>query len=231
MRLKLIAVSTACFVIMSSNYSEAKRKPGPAQRELETYVQEAKRRSPGEVPNTGSLWLETGRNSNLYNDHKARGIDDIVTIKIVESTNALSSGGTTGAKQSSTSSSVPNLFGWQKKYTELANLLKSIFKTDFKGTSSTNRSQTLKTSITARVTDVLPNGNLLIEAAKEVRVNGENQVLTVSGVVRPRDISTDNVVASDAIADMQVKLNGRGIIRDHLNPGAIFSLLAKVFLF
>ncbi len=228
----MVIASLTLFAIGHENLmARGEKKITPKQHQMREYVDEAKARVSEYTPSPGSLWVESGRNSNLFYDFKARNIDDVVTIKIVESTNALSSSNLATKRENNSSTSIPNLFGIQRNIRELANLVKSILKSDNKDTLSTNRTNTIKTTITARVRDVLPNGNLLIEAAKEVKVNGENQLLTISGIVRPKDISPDNVVLSDAISDMQVGLTGRRGFRERFNPEVVMGLVSKLFMF
>ena len=114
---------------------------------------------------------------------------------------------------------------------ELPTLVDAQSDSNFKGSGAAKRSQTLTTTVAARVVDVMPNGNLVVEAVKEIRVDHENQVLTIRGVVRPRDITPQNVVSSNAVADMQIRLNGKGLVSDQLKPGFLHRILMKFFPF
>jgi flagellar L-ring protein precursor FlgH len=78
------------------------------------------------------------------------------------------------------------------------------------------------------VREVLPNGNLVIEGYRDVRIHNENQSLSLSGIVRPRDVSPNNEVASGAVAFMEVKLQGKGLVTDNLKPGWLFRLLRGI---
>ena len=89
-------------------------------------------------------------------------------------------------------------------------------KTDSQG--AIERSESINLLVAAVVTDVLPNGNLLISGTQEVRVNYEVRVLTVAGIVRPRDISTDNTVSYDKIAEARISYGGRGRITEIQQP-------------
>jgi flagellar L-ring protein precursor FlgH len=86
--------------------------------------------------------------------------------------------------------------------------------------------------LTARITDVLPNGNLVVEGTKTVLVNSENQVVTVRGVVRPTDLSNSNIVQSDNIAEMELKINGKGVVNDSIHrPNLLYRLLLGILPF
>jgi flagellar L-ring protein precursor FlgH len=85
--------------------------------------------------------------------------------------------------------------------------------------------------VSARVVDVLPNGYLVVEGAREVRLNNENQTITITGVVRPVDISQNNEVLSSAIAQMSVKVQGKGLVSQPLNPGWLFKILNGILPF
>jgi flagellar L-ring protein precursor FlgH len=89
----------------------------------------------------------------------------------------------------------------------------------FDGAGSTLRKDKILATLSAKVVDVYPNGNMLIMGNREVTLNNEKQYITLSGIIRPDDISNDNVVLSSAIADAKISLSGKGVIADKQNPG------------
>ena len=123
------------------------------------------------------------------------------------------------------------LFGAEKKIKELPSLVSGKADSSYEGKGSTSRTTTLQTNMTARVIDVLPNGNLVVEGMREVRVNNENQVLYITGVVRPVDISRNNVVLSSSVAQMAVRVQGRGVVSQPLRPGWLYRILMGVMPF
>ncbi len=114
----------------------------------------------------------------------------------------------------------------------LTNLLNANGTTSLDGSGTTSRTTTLTAIITARVTDVLPNGYLVIEGTKAVLVNSENQVVTVRGVVRPADLSNANTVQSGSIGQMELKINGRGVVNDSIHrPNILYRILLGILPF
>ena len=101
--------------------------------------------------------------------------------------------------------------------------------TDFQGGGSTTRSGALSAVITARVTEVLPNGDLVLEGVREIEINGDRQIIVLSGVIRPADINPGNVVSSTAVGQMRIRYFGRGLMKDNLSPGWLIRIFNKVF--
>jgi len=213
--------------------AQARGKPPaePARQSREDYVRAAKSRPADPGFNPGSLWVEGGTEGRAFSDFKARQVDDVVIIQITENTNALSSGDTSTSKKGTVKSGLPKFFGLERRVGELPSLLSGESENTFRGNGTAKRSQSLSTTVAARVTDVLPNGNLVVQAVREIRVDNENQTLIIQGVVRPRDVSPQNVVSSRAVSDMQIRLNGKGLITEQLKPGFLHRLLMKVLPF
>jgi flagellar L-ring protein precursor FlgH len=109
--------------------------------------------------------------------------------------------------------------------------VKGSISSEFDGEGETTRSGTLSAFITCRVVDVMPNGNLKIVGTREVMVNHENQLIILSGVIRPRDITDDNIILSTFISDAKIAYSGSGIIDDRQRPGWLANLLNSVWPF
>ena len=91
--------------------------------------------------------------------------------------------------------------------------------TKFKGGGTTTRTGQLTATITARVVEVLPNGDLVLEGAREIDINGDRQIVVLTGVARQGDIDQNNVVLSPQIGQLRIRYFGRGLIKDNLQPG------------
>jgi flagellar L-ring protein precursor FlgH len=98
----------------------------------------------------------------------------------------------------------------------------------FEGKGNTERRSDLRSRIAARVIEVLPNGDLRIEALKTVKINREDEKLILSGIVRMRDLNSDNVVPTTAVGDLHVELNGKGVASADNAPGWLFRLFEKI---
>jgi flagellar L-ring protein precursor FlgH len=155
-----------------------------------------------------------------------------VTIQVNEHASAVSSGTVKTARNSSVQSSIAAAGGLTRAAGPLANLAKVGTNTSLDGQGTTTRDTTITATISAIVTQVLPNGSLVIQGTKNVRVNSENQVLAVRGIVRPVDLSTGNVVPSDRIAEMEIQVNGKGVVADSVKrPFILYRLILGLLPF
>lgn len=200
---------------------------------LDQYVELAHRRAAllG-IESPGSLFSGPAVLSDMAIDLKARNIDDVVTILVNEQASAVSTGQTKTSRASSVSSAVTGLAGALPAAGKLANLANANSVTSLNGQGTTTRQTTLTTTITARVADVLPNGYLVIDGHRTVLVNSENQVVTIRGVIRPADLSNANEVASSSVGQMELKIDGRGVVNDAIRrPNFLYRLLLGLLPF
>jgi flagellar L-ring protein precursor FlgH len=154
-----------------------------------------------------SLWREGANGAQLFADHRARAVNDIVTIVVVEQSTQSRTAETKTSKTTSRTAALndfPGLALPTRNVTAAANLkLDLAGKAEHDGKGSIDRTDKLTAQIPARVVKVLDNGNLVIEGRRAILVNDETQVATISGVVRPQDITGANTVLSSQIADAQ----------------------------
>ena len=212
----------------------AKKKPKvPEPTLLEQYIRSASlaTEKEGEV-SPGSIWSPTSRLTDLGRDLRASQVDDVVTILVSESVNAVASGASTSERASSANASVSSLAGKKSAAGALANLAGLSGDQKLNGTGTTSRTATLNATLTARVVKVLPGGLLLIEGDKSLQVNSEQQVISVRGIVRTADISTSNTVPSTQIADLELRLNGKGVVGDAIRrPNLLYRMLLGILPF
>lgn len=178
------------------------------------------------------LWKEAS-SRNLFQDLRAHKVGDLVTINIVETSSATKKASTQSARESSINAGVDNLLGWEGKLKHLtsfgnssvrknydsAAMFKGSLTNSFNGSGSTTRDESMTASITARVIEVKPNGNLFIKGSREVKVNNETQFIILSGLIRPVDISPDNTVLSSYIGEARIEYIGTGSVSDKQRPG------------
>lgn len=194
-----------------------------------------------------SLYIAGTGLNGLFLDTKARWAGDVVTVKIEESSKATNKANTKTARDSNLSAGIETFMGvedwWQDKVLRWLGSsmpkvnpfgsasIKAGMQSDFEGDGSTTRSGDLTAYITCRVTEVLPNGNLRIVGTREVMVNHENQVIILSGVIRPRDIGNDNIIKSIYVSDAKIAYSGSGVVDDRQRPGWMANFLNSVWPF
>jgi flagellar L-ring protein FlgH len=170
--------------------------------------------------NPNSLWRNGSR--AFFKDQRAHQVGDILTVKVNITDKANIANDTKRSRVNSEDSGVENFFGKQKLPILNSALPTKIFTADSnassEGKGSVDRSEALSTNVAGVVTQVLPNGNLVIEGRQEIRVNFEIRELIVGGVVRPEDIESDNTIDSNKIAQARIAYGGRGQITDVQQP-------------
>jgi len=174
-----------------------------------------------------SSWM-----AGLTTDLRARRVNDLITIRVMESLTGLGAADSNLDKKSSGTAGIPSLFGLESRLPSSinpANLITVGANTTFQGGGSTSRTGSLTGVLTARVQEVLPNGDLLVQGVREIEINGDRQMLVVTGVVRTADINAANVVPSTAVGQMRIRYFGRGLMKDNLSPGWLIRILNKIF--
>ncbi len=180
----------------------------------------------------GSLWLAPGANERpMYADHKAGRVGDIVTIIVAEDVSQSKTQSKKTSTDGSTDSSVTSfLFPGSKMGTHLGALPKSSFAgtSAYSGGGSVSNTQSLTARAAVLVTDVLPNGNLVIQGVRRVTFSGETQHVVLHGTVRPEDILSDNTVASSSIAGARVEFISQGDLTEASKRGWISRLYEMI---
>jgi flagellar L-ring protein FlgH len=185
----------------------------------------------------GTIWQGENTASSFFIDQRAKGIGDIITIKITEVSTASEKATTDTGRTSEINAGISNFFGLDSKFSTISkhigkdNLIKANTDNTFSGTGETTRTGSLSATISAKVVDLLPNGNLAIEGKREIYVNNEKKEILLQGVVRPRDIAYDNSVYSTQVADAKVIYTGIGVIGEKQRPGWMTRLFDIVWPF
>jgi flagellar L-ring protein precursor FlgH len=178
------------------------------------------------------LYTAGGRLADGFRDVRASQTYDLVTIIVLDKASAVSTGGTNTSRKSNVKASVTSLFGPKRATSALSNLAATTNNQQLQGQGTTSRGSTLTTTVTAEVTDVLPNGNLVIQGRKEIAVNSEKQVITVRGIIRPDDLSPLNSIPSDRVARMEILVNGKGVVNDVVKrPFVLYRILLGLLPF
>ncbi len=210
----------------------AKDKTPPKPKEispLEQYVKEAMSRPTQPSQNggsPGSLWSSSALLNDMARDLRASRVDDLVTILVTESVNASSTGNTKTSRQSALQSNITSLLGPKAPKGALANLANLSTSSSLNGQGATSRQTVLTTNLSARIAQVLPNGYLVVEGHKDTLINSEKQVITVRGVIRPADLDPTNTISSDRLAQLELLINGKGVVNDAIRrPNILYRIL------
>jgi len=193
--------------------------------------------------NPGSLY-DPGRSDFLFSDNRARRVGDIVQVNIVETSKAKSKADTTADKTTSLDLGVSSLMGkndsrlwpvgsalgWKIHPSSTAQV-KASSTSNFSSSGETKRENYVTATLAARVVNVLPGGVMQIEGAREVKVNNENQILVVRGLIRAKDVQPDNSIDSTSIADARIEYYGQGVLADKQKPGWLTRLLDNLWPF
>lgn len=169
---------------------------------------------------------------DLASDVRARNVGDLVTIVVLDQASATSQGTTTSQRTSSANYSISSLFGPKSPHNALNNLLKTSGQSQLAGQGATTRQTTVSTTVSTRVLGVLPNGDLIIEGSKLISINSEFQTVSLRGIVRQTDLGQGNNVGSNQVEDLEVRINGRGVVADAIHrPNILYRLFLGILPF
>ncbi|MFT3743029.1 MAG: flagellar basal body L-ring protein FlgH [Pyrinomonadaceae bacterium] len=234
MKYKILTIALLVAAV-SVTASAQKKKTGPKGQPKLTVVQVDEH--PPQIvvvhppkPTNGSLFTDSSVNANLLRDFKARQTGDLVFIDVVETSTA---NVTSNAKRDRDSGNlgglVPLVAGLPiNGAAVVAPVMGELGQRQFEGKGSTGRTSTVRSRITARVLEVLPNGDLRIEAVKMVKINKETEQLAVTGIVRQNDLGNDNSIPTTLVGDLRVEFNGKGIASADNGPGWLWRLFDKI---
>lgn len=193
-----------------------KKKAQPPKDYLADYIERVKSLKPL-TPAAGGFWTVQSPYTDMASDYKARNVNDLIVIQVVESTTAAEDGAVKSARTFSASSSV-TAFGTAGASAGVNNIFSPNSSRTLNGQAQTSSDASLSTSLSGRVVEVLPNGFLVIEAEREVFMNNQHQTVVIHGVVRPGDIGPTNAVLSTSISNLELELKGKGVISDGVAP-------------
>jgi flagellar L-ring protein FlgH len=222
-------------VFVAASASAGQKKPKVVEPSaLDKYIQESLK---NEVPvptqgSAGSLWTPASRLTDIGSDLRAVQVNDLVTIVVTEQASAVATGDVKTSRTSSVKSSVSSLAGPRSATGAFNNLAAANGDIQLNGAGTTSRGTQLSTTLSARVTHVLPNGYLVLEGSKNVQINSEHQEVTVRGIIRPIDLSPGNIISSNQLAQLEVKVNGKGVVGDAIRrPNFVYRLILGLLPF
>jgi flagellar L-ring protein precursor FlgH len=170
-----------------------------------------------------SLW-SPGSNNFFRNKHNWR-VGDVIMVKVAITDSAKIDNSTQHSRKGAETVGIPNLMGLENTIAQAVSdkgdatsLIKTNNQHQHQGSGNISRKEDVRTEISALVTQIFPNGNLLIQGRQEVRVNNELREVTVAGIIRPKDISDANTIKSEQMAEARISYGGRGSVSDVQEP-------------
>ena len=180
----------------------------------------------------GSLYAMGTPLSDAARDVRASQVNDIVTILVSESLAAVASGTSNSSRKTSAVSNITAAYGTLNAAARIANPLNISGDQELAGSGQTSRNMTLATTLSARVVEVTASGTLVVEATRDIGVNSEKQKITVRGLIRPADLTPLNTILSTQVANLQIKVDGKGVVGDAIRrPHFLYRLLLGLLPF
>jgi flagellar L-ring protein precursor FlgH len=190
-------------------------KSNVAAASLTSYLERVRAENSTIQAAPGSIWTDSGRLTRMTTDVRAMRPHDLIQVVVAENLAASTDGTVKNSRASNATSGISGLLGTLKAGNALQNIItqNSAAALNAQGTSATDSS--LSTTFGGQVVEVLPNGMLVVEAARQVEFSQQTQTILLRGLVRPEDISQQNQVLSTAISSLELEVRGKGIINDY----------------
>jgi flagellar L-ring protein precursor FlgH len=176
------------------------------------------------LPTAADSLYTPGKSRSMFSDRKARAVGDVITVLITENTVAVQDAASEAKRKlDATADGGSDSWGIFKLIPR-ASLSGSV---SHEGSGKTTRSSSLSSTISCRIAEITPGGQMVIKGERSQKVNADTETIKFSGIIRPEDIAPDNTIPSGAVADAQIELLGKGPIDRHVKPG----LLSRIFQF
>ena len=231
MRLPIVLLAAASLSACSGAERLSRLGQGPELAGIENPTSDPRWRpvtmpmpNPSDPPlQNNSLWRQGSR--TFLRDQRAASVGDLVTVLVSIQDESDMENSTKRNRDNSESMGIPNLLGLESSYGRLfpsgfdpSKMVSAGSTSDVTGAGTLKRSEQINLRVAATVSQVLPNGNLVVVGRQQVRVNQELRDLQVGGIIRPQDIGSDNTVKHDRLAEARISYGGRGTISDVQRP-------------
>lgn len=223
---KLLVLASAAFLMAGcSTYTRlSELGSGPKLAEMKNpppQVSVPMPQPPAEPRGRDSLWQPGAR--SFFHDPRASRVGDIITVNVAVADAAKMQNSTNRSRTNSDDAKLTNFFGLERAPAVAAaggggKLVDMGSNTSNTGAGSVNRSETINMTLAALVTQVLPNGNMVISGHQQMKVNGELRDLQITGIVRTEDITSSNMIDLTQIAEARISYGGRGVVSDVQDP-------------
>jgi flagellar L-ring protein precursor FlgH len=208
------------------------QEPNVAATSLKAYLERVRAENSNVQAAPGSIWTDSGRLTRMTTDVRAMRPHDLISVVVSENLAASTDGTVKNSRASNANSQISALFGLLHAGNAMQNLINQTSSSGLnaQGTSATTSS--LSTTFGGQVIEVLANGTLVIEAARQVEFSQQTQTIVLRGLVRPEDISQQNQVFSTAISSLELEVRGKGIVSDYTRrQNALVRMLQKILIF
>jgi flagellar L-ring protein precursor FlgH len=232
-RCQSVFIAACVLTISGAAWATPKKSKTPATSTIyDDYLARVRAMNPAAPATNGSLWVDSGPLALLAADYKARRPGDLVIIHLSDNFTANTVGENKQSRQFSAQSAVTQLFGPLASNNRMQNLLNANSSHSLDGKGQSTMSSNLSLNLAAQVMETLPNGVLVIQAARDITLGNDRQTVYLRGLVRPGDLGPDNAIASTLISDLQVEIKGKGAVADSTRrPNFIVSALLKLLSF
>ena len=209
-----------------------KSNSAPPTKALDDYLNRVRGMNlPGPLT-TGSLWVVSGPLATMAVDYKARYVGDLIIVHLSDNFTAATNGENKQSRAFTSQSSVTNLIGKLGVANRLQNLLNGSSSNTLDGKGQSTLSSNVTLAFAAQVLEVLPNGTLVVQAARDIAIGNDRQTVLMRGLIRPGDLAPDNSILSSSISDLEVEIKGRGAVAEITRqPNIIVRTLLKILTF
>ena len=227
----LFLVSAFLFLPTASARAK-KRKSDSTSHLMDDYLKQARQMNPPAPAAVGSLWVPTGTLATLATDYKALHAGDLIVIHLTDNFTAATAGENSQQRSFSAQSGITGLVGNIGARNRLQNLFGASSTNALDGKGSSTLSSNVALNLAAEVLEVLPNGVLVVQAARDITVGNNRQTVLIRGLVRPGDLAFDNSIPSSAVGNLEVEIQGKGAVADITRqPNFIIRALLKLLNF
>ncbi len=209
-----------------------KAKPDATAALADDYLKRAREMNPASPTTAGSLWVPTGTLATLVMDYRAINAGDLILIHLNDTFKAAAAGENSQTRAFTGQSGITGLVGKIGARNRLQNLFGGASSTSLDGKGSSTLSSSVSVDLSAEVVEVLPNGVLVVQAARNILVGNDRQTIIIRGLVRPGDLAVDNSVPSSAVGNLELEVKGKGAVADGARqPNIVLRTLLKILTF
>lgn len=227
-----LLLAGALFLCSPALPHSKKSKPNATSTVLDEYLKRARSTNLPSPSTPGSLWVPSGPLASLAADYHAIHAGDLIVIHLTDNFTAATAGENSQTRAFAAQSGITGLVGNIGTRNRLQNLFGGSSQSSLDGKGSSTLSSNVSLNLAAQVLEVLPNGVLVVQAARDITVGNDRQTVILRGLVRPGDLAADNSIPSSSVANLEVEIKGKGAVADATRqPNFIIRWLLKILTF